>query len=150
MPSLPPGAGWWSLAVVLALCSRAVGGGAMADPMRAAWVPQACALARSQRQPAAGRSMHTDGGSQDGAASARQLVRQHEIQPRMSRQGTCGENAVAESCFHTFKTAVIEVEAWNTHAQAQTAVCAYIDVCSHRQRCHAAHGSLAPLLDEQT
>ena len=93
MPSLPPGAGWWSLAVVLELCSRAVVGGAMAD---------------------------------------------------------CWENAVAESCFHTFKTAVIEVEAWNTHAQAQTAVCAYIDVCSHRQRCQAAHGYLAPLLDEQT
>ena len=93
MPSLPPGAGWWSLAVVLALCSRAVVGGAMADY----W-----------------------------------------------------ENAVAESCFHTFKTALIYVEDCNTHAQAQTAVCAYIDVCSHRQRCHAAHGSLAPLLDEQT
>jgi hypothetical protein len=42
------------------------------------------------------------------------------------------------------------VEAWNTHEQAQTAVCAYIEVCSNRQRCHAAHGYLAPLLDEQT
>ena len=41
MPSLPPGAGWWSLAVVLDLCSRAVVGGAMADPMRAELVPQA-------------------------------------------------------------------------------------------------------------
>jgi hypothetical protein len=42
------------------------------------------------------------------------------------------------------------VEALNTHEQAQTAGFAYIDVCSHRQRCHAAHGYLVPLLDEQT
>ena len=97
-------------------------------------------MASYQRQPAAGLSMHTDRGSQYGAASSRQLVRQHEIQPSMSRKGTCWENAVAESCFHTFKTAVIEVEDCNTHAQAQTAVFAYIDVCSHRQRCHAANG----------
>jgi putative transposase len=35
LPSLPTGAGWLSLAVVLALGSRAVVGWAMADPMRA-------------------------------------------------------------------------------------------------------------------
>ena len=38
---LPTGEGWWSLAVVLELCSRAVVGGSMADHMRAELVNQA-------------------------------------------------------------------------------------------------------------
>jgi putative transposase len=38
LPYLPTGEGWRYLAVVLELGSRAVVGGAMADPRRAAWV----------------------------------------------------------------------------------------------------------------
>src|SRR2546428_11675390 len=43
MPYRPTGAGWLSLALVLALCSRAVVGWAMANPRRAAVVAQALA-----------------------------------------------------------------------------------------------------------
>jgi Integrase core domain len=56
---------------------------------------------------------------------------------------------VAESCCHTLKTAVLSLEDGDTHAQAQTVVLEYIAVFSNRQRCHAAHGSLAPLAYEQ-
>jgi transposase InsO family protein len=146
---LPTGEGWLSLAVVLDLCSRAVVGWSMADPMRAALVNHALAMAIGQRQPAAGLIMHTDRGSQYGADSSRQLLTQHGIQPSMSRKGHCWDNAVAESCFHTLKTALISLEDFDTHEHAQTAVFEYIEVFSNRQRCHAAHGYHAPLSSEQ-
>src|SRR5262245_24856099 len=117
----------------------------MADHLRAALVPQALGMARSQRQPAAGLSRPTDRGSQCGAESSRQRLRQHGIEPRRSRKGHCWENAVAERFCHPFKTAWISLEDYDTPEAAQTAVGEYLEVFYHRQRCHAAHGYLAPL-----
>jgi transposase InsO family protein len=147
--SLPTGEGWLYLAVVLDLCSRAVVGWSMANHRRAERVTQALAMATDQRQPAAGLIMHTDRGSQYGADSYRQFLMQHGIQPSMSRKGNCWDNAVAESFFHTLKTELISLEDFDTHEQAQTAVFEYIEVFYNRQRCHAAHGYLAPLAYEQ-
>jgi putative transposase len=127
---LPTGEGWLSLAVVLDLCLRAVVGWSMAT---------------CQRRPAAGLIMHTDRGSQYGADSYRQLLTQHGIQPSMSRKGNCWDNAVAESFFHTLKTALIYLEDFDTHEQAQMAVFEYIEVFYNRQRCHSATGYLAPV-----
>jgi transposase InsO family protein len=147
--SLPTGAGWLYLAVVLDLCSRAVVGWSMADHMRAELVPQALALAIRQRKPAAGLLMHTDRGSQYGAESYRRLLTQHGMEASMSRKGNCWDNAVAESFFHTLKTALIHLEELDTHDHAQTAVFEYIEVFYNRQRCHSANGYLAPLAYEQ-
>jgi putative transposase len=146
---LPTGEGWLYLAVVLDLCSRAVVGWSMANHMRAELVTQALSMAIGQRQPAAGLIMHTDRGSQYGAESYRQLLTQHGMQPSMSRKGNCWDNAVAESFFHTLKTALISLEDFDTHEQAQTVVFEYIEVFYNRQRCHSANGYLAPLAYEQ-
>ena len=144
------GEGWLYLAVVLDLCSRAVVGWSMANHMRAELVNQALSMALYQRQPAAGLIMHTDRGSQYGADSYRQLLRQHGIEPSMSRKGNCWDNAVAESFFHTLKTELTYLEEYDTHEDAQTAVFEYIEVFYNRQRCHSANGYLAPLVYEQT
>ena len=100
----------------------------MANHRRAELVPQAVSMASGQRQRAAGFIMHTDRGSQYGAESYRQLLRQHGMQPSMSRKGNCWDNAVAESFLHTLKTALTYLEDLDTHAQAQTVVFAYIEV----------------------
>jgi putative transposase len=149
MTYLPTGEGWLYLAVVLDLCSRAVVGWSMATHRRAELVTQALAMAIGQRQPAAGLIMHTARGSQYGAESSRQLLTRPGRQARMSRQGNCWDNAVAESFFHTLKTELIYLEDFETHEQAQTGVFAYIEVFYNRQRCHAANGYLAPLAYEQ-
>ena len=146
---LPTGEGWVYLAVVLDLCSRAVVGWSMADHMRAELVPQALAMAIWQRQPAAGLIMPTDRGSQYGADSYRRLLTQHGMQPSMSCKGNCGDNAVAESFFHTLKTEMIYLEDFDTHEQGKTAVFEYIAVFYNCQRCHSATGYLAPLTYEQ-
>jgi len=147
---LSTGEGWLYLAVVLDLCSRAVVGWSMANHMRAELVNGALSMAICQRQPAAGLIMHTDRGSQYGADSYRQLLNQHGMQPSMSRQGNCWDNAVAESFFHTLKTELIYLEDFDTHEHAQMAVFEYIEVFYNRQRCHSANGYLAPLAYEQT
>jgi putative transposase len=116
----------------------------MANHMRAELVNQALTMALGQRQPAAGLIMHTDRGSQYGADSYRQLLTQHTIQPSMSRKGNYWDNAVAESFFHTLKTELVYLEEFDTHACAQPAVFEYIEVFYNRQRCHSAHGYLAP------
>jgi hypothetical protein len=67
----------------------------------------------------------------------------------MSRKGNWWENAVAASFLHTFKTARVSLEDFDTHEQAQTAVVAYSEVFSNCQRGHAAQGYLAPLAYEQ-
>ena len=149
IPYLPPGEGWLYLAVVLDLCSRAVVGWSMANHRRAELVNQALSMALLQRQPVAGLIMHTDRGSQYGADSYRQRLRQHGIEPSMSRKGNCWDNAVAESFFHTLKTELIYLEDYDTHEEAQSAVFEYIEVFYNRQRCHSANGYLAPLLYEQ-
>jgi putative transposase len=149
IPSLPTGEGWLYLAVVLDLCSRAVVGWSMANHMRTELVTQALAMALYQRQPAAGLIMHPDRGSQYGADNYRQLLTQYAIQPSMSRKGNCWDNAVAESFFHTLKTALVYLEDFDTHEQAQTTVFEYIEVFYNRQRCHSANGYLAPLAYEQ-
>jgi putative transposase len=106
-------------------------------------------MAIGQRKPATGLIMHTDRGSQYGAASSRHLLTQHGMQTRMSRKGNCWDNAVAESFFHTLKTELISLEDFDTHDHAQTAVFEYIEVFYNRQRCHSANGYLAPLAYEQ-
>jgi putative transposase len=66
----------------------------------------------------------------------------------MSRKGNGRANAVAASVFHPGKTELLYTADDDTHEAAQRAVVEYIEVFSNRQRCHAAHGSLAPLLYE--
>jgi putative transposase len=150
IPSLPTGAGWRYLAIVLELCSRAVVGWSMANHLRMALGNQVLSMALCQRQPAAGLIMPTDRGRQSGADQYRQLLARHGRQPRMSRKGNGWANVVAESFLHTVKTALMYLEDCDTHEQAQTAVCADIAVFSNRQRCQAANGYLAPLAYERT
>jgi len=113
---LPTGEGWLYVAVGLDLCSRAVVGWPRANHLRAEVVKQALPLALGQRPPAAGLIRHPARGRQYGAASSRQLLTQHAIPPSMSRQGNGWANAVAASVFHPFKTALVYLEEFDTHA----------------------------------
>ena len=149
MPSRPTGAGGLARAVGLALGSRAVGGWSRAHPRRAAVVTQAVGMALGPRRPAAGVSMPPARGSQDGAERERPGLPQPGIPPRRSRTGQGWDNAVAASCCHPCKTAWSSTEDDGTHEAAQGAGCESSAVFSNRPRCHAAHGSRAPLAYEQ-
>ena len=63
----------------------------------------------------------------------------------MSRKGNCWDNAVAESFFHTLKTALIYMEDYDTHEEARTAVFEYIEGFYNRNRRHSTLGHISPL-----
>ena len=106
-------------------------------------------MALGQRQPAASLLLPTARGRPYGADSYRQRLTPHGIQPSMRRKGDGGDNAGAESCCHSLKTAGISLEDVDTHEYAPTAVFEDSEGFGNRQRGHAAKGYLAPLAYEQ-
>ena len=142
--------GWWYLAVVIDVFSRAVVGWSMHRWRKAARVTKAFQRALAQRQPRPGCIMQTDRGSQYAADRYVQLLPHYEIVPRMRRTGHGWDNAVAERFFQTGKTEWVYLEPFATREQAQNAICDSIEVFSNRQRRHSANGHLAPVLYEQS
>ncbi len=141
--------GWLYLAVVIDLFTRAVVSWSMSRWLKVELVNNALQMALDQCQPLPGLIMHTDRGSQYVADSYLRIRHRYRIQHSMSRQGDCGNNAVAESFFQTLKTECVYLEDFETREQAQQAVVDYIEVFYNRQRRHSANGNLAPLVYEQ-
>lgn len=63
----------------------------------------------------------------------------------MSRKGDCWDNAVAESFFATFKKELAHKARWETMAQAQDQVAAYIENFYNRRRRHSTIGFMSPV-----
>jgi transposase InsO family protein len=60
------------------------------------WVQDTWQMALGRRQPAAGLRHHSDRGSQYASHTSQDRLATHGIVCRMSRQGECLDNAVAE------------------------------------------------------
>jgi transposase InsO family protein len=141
--------GWLYLAVVIDLFSRAVVGWSRSPWLKADLVTNALQMALDRRQPKAGLLMHTDRGSQYVADRYLHLMHRYGIEASMSRTGNCWDNAVAESFFHTLKTACVYLERFETREQAQTVIFDYVEVFYNRQRRHSSNGNLAPMVYER-
>ncbi|MGG7056419.1 IS3 family transposase [Nitrosomonas halophila] len=137
--------GWLYLAVVIDLYSRQVVGWSMAEHMRTKLVNDALMMAIWQRKPAKGLLWHSDRSSQYASESHRVLLKQYGIRQSMSRKGSCWDNAVSESFFHTLKTELIHHQIYQTRDEAKQAVFEYIEVFYNRERLHSANGYFSPL-----
>ena len=113
------GEGWLYLAVVLDVCSRRIVGYAMSNRLTAALVTSALGQALTQRTVVDGLIFHSDRGSQYASTDVRQLLRQHNIRQSMSGTGSCYDNAITETFFHTLKTELIYWERYETRDQAR-------------------------------
>ncbi len=82
--------GWLSLAVVLDLFSRMVGGWSMAAIQDAPLVIQVLRMAIARRQPEAGLLHHTDRGSTYTSESYQAVLRQERMRVSMSRTTSTG------------------------------------------------------------
>ena len=91
------------MATVLDLFSRRIVGWAMDKAMDRHLVIRALLMAVWSRQPKDPVLVHSDQGSQYGSADYPAFMRQNNLEPSMSRRGSCHDNAVAESFFATFK-----------------------------------------------
>jgi len=142
--------GWAYLATVIDLATRRVVGWALADHMGTDLVADALRTAITARRPAPGLLFHSDRGCQYTSVDFRKLLAEHRITQSLSRRGQCWDNSVAESWFATYKTELVDRDAWPTIAKLRTATFDYIEVFYNRKRRHSALGGLSPMCYEHS
>jgi putative transposase len=146
---IPTAEGWLYLAAVMDLFSRKIVGWAMRDHMRVELASSALTMAIQQQRPEAGLIHHSDRGVQYASHAYRDALAEAEITASMSRKADCYDNAPMESFFHTLKTELIHHREYQTRAEAQRDVFAYIEGFYNRTRLHSAIGYVAPIKMER-
>lgn len=141
--------GWVYLAVVLDLCSRMIVGWELSARLTASLVTSAVERAVAWRNPSEGLVLHSDRGSQYASNELIVLSKEHGIRLSMGRTGSCYDNAVTESFFHTFKTEHVYFTRFETRQDARTSIFDYLEVFYNRQRMHSTNNNLSPVKYEQ-
>jgi len=90
-----------------------------------------------RRGPVPGLIFHSDQGVQYACGAFRELLT-HQIVQSMSGKGSCYDNAVAESFFHTLKTELVYCEYYQTREESRSSIFEYIEVFYNRERRHSA------------
>lgn len=149
MTYIATGEGWLYLSVVLDLYSRRVVGWSAQPSLTRHGPMQALSAALRDRRPAPGLVHHSDQGSQYTSDEYRSLLRRHGLVSSMSRRGNCHDNAPVESFFASLKSDVVRGRRFETHADARSALFAYIETFYNRRRRHSSLGYLTPDEHEQ-
>ena len=140
--------GWLYLAIILDVFSRRIVGYQMNERMTAKLITDALAMAVIDRL---GNAMplnlifHSDRGSQYSSVEVRTLLKRYDIRQSMGWMGSCYDNAISESFFHTLKTELIQFEHYGTRDEARMSIFEYIEVFYNRQRTHSAIGYYSPV-----
>jgi putative transposase len=142
--------GWLYLAAVMDLYSRKIVGWTSSDSLKSVLVETALQQAWGQRRPKAGLLHHSDRGVQYACGSFRKLLRTCHIQPSMSAQGHCYDNAAMESFWSTLKTEWLHQYSFQTRQQAHSAIFDYIETFYNPKRLHSALGYQSPVDFERT
>lgn len=141
--------GWAYLAVVLDLFSRRIVGWEISSRIDAALVRSALQRAISCRRPSDGLILHSDRGSQYTGDLLRSFAKEQLIQLSVGSTGSCYDNAVTESFFHTLKTEHVYFHRYETRQDARTSIFDYIETFYNQNRLHSTIGYLAPAQYEQ-
>jgi transposase InsO family protein len=137
--------GWAYLAVVLDLCSRMIVGWEVSSRLTASVVTTAVKRALYWRQPSEDLILHSDRGSQYASTELRSLAKELMIHLSMGRTGSCYDNAVTESFFHTLKTEHIYFHQYDTRQDARTSIFEYIETFYNQQRLHSTLDNRSPM-----
>lgn len=135
--------GWLYVAVVIDLFSRLVVGWAAAPTIHRELVLNAVHTAVRQRRPR-GTLIHSDQGTQFGSDAWRRFCRANHLEPSMSREGNCWDNAVAESFFSSLKKECVKKHIYQNRELAITDIGLYIDGFYNCARRHSHLGGLSP------
>ena len=137
--------GWVYLAVVLDLCSRMIVGWEISPRLTASLVTTAVERALFWRRPAGDLILHSDQGSQYASSELRSLAKEQMIRLSMGRTGSCYDNAVTESFFHTLKTEHLYFNHYETRQDARTSIFDYIETFYNQRRLHSTLGNVSPM-----
>ncbi len=141
--------GWWYLAVIMDLYSRAIIGWSMGKRMTQQLMCDALTMALFRRGFPRGVIIHSDRGSQYCSNAYQRLIKVAGLRCSMGRRATCYDNAAMESFFHTLKVELIHRERYLTRQDAKGAIFEYIETYYNRKRKHSAIGYKIPMLFEQ-
>ncbi len=137
--------GWLYLCVVIDLFSRRVVGWSARPRMTTDLALQALLMAVWRRKPDDKVMVHSDQGSQFTSRDWQTFLRQHNLEPSMSRRGNCHDNAVAESFFQLLKRERIRRRTYPTREDARRDVFEYIEMFYNPTRKHTNNGMLSPV-----
>ena len=131
--------------VVIDLYSRPVVGWSAQSRMTTDLALQALLMAVWRRKPTGRVMIHSDQGSQFTSREWQTFLRQHDLEPSMSRRGNCHDNAVAESFFQLLKRERIRRRTYPTRDAARQDVFDYIEMFYNPKRKHTNNGMLSPV-----
>ena len=137
--------GWAYLAVVLDLCSRMIVGWEVSSRLTASVVTTAVKRALYWREPSEDLILHSDRGSQYASTELRSLAKEQMLHLSMGKTGSCYDNAVTESFFHTLKTEHIYFHHYDTRQEARLSIFEYIETFYNQRRLHSTLGNLSPM-----
>jgi putative transposase len=140
--------GWLYLAMILDVFSRRIVGYQMSERITAKLVTDALAMAVINRL-GNGEPLdlifHSDRGSQYTSDVVKALLARYSIRQSMGSVGSCYDNAISESFFHTLKTELIQFEHYQTRQEARSSIFEYIEGFYNRHRSHSSIGYRTPV-----
>ena len=141
---IPTWAGFLYLAVVLDAWSRRIVGWAFSRSLETRIVLDALDMALTTRRPE-DVIHHSDQGSQFTSTAFGKRCREMGVRPSMGSVGDAYDNAMCESFFATLECELLERRRFRSHAEARTAVFAFIEGFYNPSRLHSALGYLSPI-----
>lgn len=142
--------GWIYLAVVLDVCSRKIVGYALSRRLTGEIVARALQRALFHRKVRPYKTIfHSDRGSQFGSDEVKSIIQKNHIRQSMGATGSCYDNAIIETFFHTLKVEAIHGERFETREELERTIFDYIECFYNTQRKHSALGYLSPEQFEQ-
>lgn len=138
------GKGFIYLAVVMDLYNREILGWSMSWSLETKIVLDALDMAMRKVGPDVEIIFHSDRGSQYASEAYRQMLKNKNVKPSMSRKGNCYDNAYVESWFSSLKKEWIYRGQYKTAHELRTLVFEYIETWYNKKRKHSALGNLSP------
>lgn len=142
--------GWVYLAVVLDVFSRMIVGWALSARLTSSLVVDALQQAVDHRRPGTGLVFHSDRGSQYASHEVQTKLQHYGFSPSMGSTGSCYDNAITESFFHTLKTEHVYHTQLKTRDDARVQLFDYIEIFYNRQRRHSSINYLSPVAFEHS
>lgn len=134
----PTREGWLYFAGVLDLYSRRIVGWSTSRTLNSELAQSALRNAIIARDPPGGLLVHSDRGKEYYSKGYQAMLRAHDMESSMSRQGDCYDNAVMESFFHSLKTELTHHEDYRTRREARASLFDYVELFYNRRRKHSS------------
>jgi transposase InsO family protein len=135
--------GWLYVASILDLFSKKIIGLSMDNRMEVSLVKSALKQAMISRNPESPVIHHSDRGSQYTSEEFREAAQECNIILSMN-SGSCYDNAVKESFFHTLKTEYVYLNGLKSREETKNNLFEFIEVFYNGKRSHSSLGYVSP------